>query len=111
MLLQQFLGGTIERKVREHIYSTFEQDMILDMLKTLRESIWPNGKLSTETPIRTSDQKVKSKNKACAMLTVLSPLPHPVSRRLFLVMQNRNLNSHLFFSLFEALLHEIFPEI
>ncbi|OLL23057.1 Sorting nexin-12 [Neolecta irregularis DAH-3] len=111
MLLQQFLGGTIERKVREHIYSTFEQDMILDMLKTLRKSIWPNGQFSKDNTIRTADQKVKSKNKACAMLTVLSPLPHPVSRRLFLVMQNRNLNSHLFFSLFEALLHEIFPEI
>lgn len=72
VVLHQLLGGTIERKVRESFDSLLSEDNIARYIDALKDSMWPNGRMKAGVE-RTSQDKVRSRKEAAAVLEVLIP--------------------------------------
>lgn len=118
VLLQQLLGGTIERKTREIVKSLFSDDALVRYLTTARTTLFPNessisNSSSQQKPPRTKAQRDRSKAEAGIVLATLIPdLAGSVvgranavaaSRRLLGVINNRRLNEHLLFTVLDVL--------
>jgi sorting nexin-25 len=101
VVLQQLLGGTIERKVRENVKSLSHEDMVLRYIGLVREAIWPGGNLVKNKPVRTLQQKQTSRTEASLMLATLVPdlaggvvgrmNAQAASRRIFATLNNSRL--------------------
>lgn len=75
VVLHQLLGGTIERKLRDHVRALAQQeDAILRHVSMVREALWPGGKALGEgkTP-RTRAEKTRTRTEASLMLATLLP--------------------------------------
>ncbi|PKS12857.1 hypothetical protein jhhlp_000197 [Lomentospora prolificans] len=113
VVLQQLLGGTIERKVRENVKTLVQEDSILRYLGLFRDSLWPGGTMVRNKPPRTAAEKKKSRKEASLMLATLVPdlaggvvgrlNAQAASRRIFATLNNPRLNSHLVFTLLDEL--------
>lgn len=73
VVLQQLLGGTIERRVRENVKLLVHEDTVLRYLGLLKDSLWPDGELARNRPKRTAQEKMKSRTEASLMLATLVP--------------------------------------
>jgi sorting nexin-25 len=72
VVLHQLLGGTIERKVRDS-YNTFvSEDNVSKYIDTLKDNMWPNGKLK-QSMERTNQDRAKSRKEAGVVLSTLVP--------------------------------------
>jgi len=101
MVLQQLLGGTIERKVRENVKLLSHEDTILRCISLLCEAVWPGGNLVRNRPVRTLQQKQRSRTEASLMLATLVPdlaggvvgrmNAQAASRRIFATLNNSRL--------------------
>ncbi|KAI9032587.1 PXA domain-containing protein [Phycomyces nitens] len=101
IILQQILGGTIERR--------------------LTESMWPGGASLSFKPPRQPEEKQHTREEANRKLSTWLPdlLGNMVgrqnarrgARRLFSVLQNKRLNQDLVYTLFDEILYELFPEV
>ncbi|KAK9236830.1 PXA domain-containing protein [Lipomyces kononenkoae] len=121
VVLQQLLGGTIERKIREQIDSIAEEGMVINVINSVREKVWPNGSRTMEPVIRSSKEQLKTKTDASFLLTTLvqdlaakvvgSANARQASRRLFAMLQNRILNLHIVCLIVDEIVQELFPEI
>lgn len=72
VVLHQLLGGTIERKVREAFDTMLSENNITKYIDTLKDSMWPNGRLKQEIE-RTPQDKTKSRKEAATVLNTLVP--------------------------------------
>lgn len=73
VVLQQLLGGTIERKVRDNVKLLAQEDIVLRYLGLLRENLWPGGEFARNRRGRTAQEKMKSRTEASLMLATLVP--------------------------------------
>jgi sorting nexin-25 len=73
VVLQQLLGGTIERKVRDNVKSMVQEDAILRYISLLRDMMWPGGQLNRNKQPRTASEKKKTRTEASLMLATLVP--------------------------------------
>lgn len=117
VVLHQLLGGTVERKVREIVRSFAQEESILKYLDTIKDTMWPEGKLKEGIP-RTVAEKSKSRQEASVMLATLIPdmagnvvgraNAQAAARRIFAVMNNERLNKHLAFTILDEIVKVLF---
>jgi sorting nexin-25 len=72
VVLHQLLGGTIERKVRDMFDNTLSENNIVKYIDSLKESMWPNGRMKTGVE-RTTQDKERSRKAASEVLGTLVP--------------------------------------
>lgn len=118
VVLQQLLGGTIERKVRETFRSLTADDAIIRHLDTVTEMLWPGGKFRTSPPIRTPEEKAKSRREAGLVLATLLPdvaggvvgrgNAVQAGRRIFATLNNERLNQHLLYTVTDEFVDTVF---
>ncbi|CAG9989701.1 unnamed protein product [Clonostachys byssicola] len=73
VVLQQLLGGTIERKVRDIVKMSVQEENLLKYIGTLQGNLWPGGELNRNRKPRTSAEKKKTRTEASLMLATLVP--------------------------------------
>eukprot|EP00160_Parvularia_atlantis_P000929 Unigene10756_Nuclearia_a/m.32868 Unigene10756_Nuclearia_a/g.32868 ORF Unigene10756_Nuclearia_a/g.32868 Unigene10756_Nuclearia_a/m.32868 type:complete len:162 (-) Unigene10756_Nuclearia_a:397-882(-) len=75
LILQQILGGTIERKVVELINWYVKEEQLLGYFDRFLHSMWPNDQLAPTPPTRTLEQRETTKRQARAkLLAVLTDM-------------------------------------
>jgi len=90
-------------------------------LTTLRDNLWPQGKLKPPGVPRTAEEKLRTKDEANRKLSSLVPdlaanmigrsNARRGARRIFTVLQNRRLNQHIAYIVMDELFAALFPEI
>ncbi|KAF4461940.1 hypothetical protein FALBO_11257 [Fusarium albosuccineum] len=108
VVLQQLLGGTIERKVRDNVKMLVQEDFVLRYIGMVQDSLWQGGQLQRDRKPRTATEKKKTRTEASLMLATLLPdlagsvvgraNAQAASRRIFATLNNSRLNAHLIFS-------------
>jgi sorting nexin-25 len=73
IILQQVLGGTIERKVREAVNLSVAGDALLPHIEMLKELVWPGGKMRPASLPRSAEEKLQTRDAAFRKLTYLMP--------------------------------------
>ena len=73
VVLQQLLGGTIERKVRDNVKMLIHEDSILKYLGLFQGNLWPDGQLNRDRKPRTAAERKKTRTEASLMLATLVP--------------------------------------
>lgn len=121
VVLQQLLGGTIEKKLRDSINTYTSIQRISDLVELLRDTMWPNGVKRPPGIPRTAAEKTKTKHESMVLLHKLlhdtfskvvgSSSTRYASRNLFAMYQNEFLNAHLVYSVFDLIVEELFPEL
>lgn len=101
VVLQQLLGGTIERKVRDNVKMLWQDDSVLKYIGMLRDNMWPNGQLVRDRKPRGPAERKKTRTEASLMLATLLPdlagsvvgrvNAQAASRRLFATFNNSRL--------------------
>ncbi|RFU76349.1 rgs G-protein [Trichoderma arundinaceum] len=101
VVLQQLLGGTIEKRVRENIKMAVQEESLLRYVTMLRNALWPDGELARDRKPRTTAEKKKTRTEASLMLATLVPdlagnvvgrvNAQAASRRLFATFNNSRL--------------------
>jgi sorting nexin-25 len=102
MVLQQLLGGTIERKVRDNVKTLEHEDFLLRCVGMVRDSLWPGGgPLNRDKKPRTPAERKKTRTEASLMLATLVPdlagsvvgrvNAQAASRRIFATLNNSRL--------------------
>ena len=120
VVLHQLLGGTVERKVREMAKSFFAETSVLKYIDLLKDTMWPNGQMRTQSVVRTDQQKAQTRGEASVMLATLIPdlagnvvgkaNAQAASRRIFATVNNQRLNTHLAFEVLDELVEVLFPK-
>ncbi|KAF9876002.1 intermediate filament protein [Colletotrichum karsti] len=120
VVLQQLLGGTIERKVRDNVKMLVQEDAILKYIALLRDSMWPGGQMNKNKQPRTASEKKKTRTEASLMLATLVPdlagsvvgrvNAQAASRRVFATFNNPRLNAHLAFTFMDELVEILFDQ-
>ncbi|RXW22659.1 hypothetical protein EST38_g3159 [Candolleomyces aberdarensis] len=118
IILQQVLGGTIEKKVHDTIKDLLGESQLMKYINIFRDSLWPNGNLKGPTSPRTTDEKIKTRDDANRKLSALVPAnvigrsnARRGARRMFAVLQNRRLNQHIAYTIVDEVFAALFPEI
>lgn len=119
LLLQQVLGSTVERKVRDLVGKASQPKKIEKLLASFQESMWPGGKRKEPAPKRTPDEIRETRLSASRKLGRLLPdvLANVVGRsnarkaaqRTFAVLQDQRLNQHLWVKVLDEVLYTLFP--
>ncbi|OAA62942.1 Phox-associated domain protein [Cordyceps fumosorosea ARSEF 2679] len=114
VVLQQLLGGTIERKVRDTFKNLVQEEPLLRYIALLRDNMWPNGQLVRDKKARSAPEKRKTRTEASLMLATLLPdlagnvvgrvNAQAASRRLFATFNNARLNAHLAFTVLDEMI-------
>ncbi|KAL7913291.1 PXA domain-containing protein [Trichoderma velutinum] len=101
VVLQQLLGGTIEKRVRENIKMAVQEDSLVRYVTMLRSALWPGDELARDRKPRTTAEKKKTRTEASLMLATLVPdlagnvvgrvNAQAASRRLFATFNNSRL--------------------
>ncbi|KAF9454192.1 PhoX domain-containing protein [Macrolepiota fuliginosa MF-IS2] len=109
IILQQVLGGTIERKIRDTVKGLVEESKIMNYLDMFRDNLWPGGKLKSPEPPRTAEDRMRTRDEANRKLSSLVPdlaanmigrtNARRGARRIFAVLQNRRLNQHIAYTI------------
>lgn len=117
VVLHQLLGGTIERKVREGARSFVQDESLLRYIHLARDTMWPGGVLRQNT-VRTPSQRLKSRTEASVVLATLVPdlagnvvgraNAQGAARRIFAMINNQRLNTHLVFTILDELVLVLF---
>ncbi|KAJ3797919.1 PhoX domain-containing protein [Lentinula aff. detonsa] len=120
IILQQVLGGTIERKIRETIKSSLDEPRVMSYLKIFRDGLWPGGKLKPPSVPRSPEERLRTRDEANRKLSSLVPdlaanmigrsNARRGARRIFAVLQNRRLNQHIAYTVVDEVFSALFPE-
>ncbi|KAI0364061.1 hypothetical protein BV20DRAFT_1030297 [Pilatotrama ljubarskyi] len=120
IILQQVLGTTIERKLRETVKSFLDEPHLMMFINTFRENMWPGGNLKPPSVPRTVEEKLHTRDEANRKLSALMPdlaanmigrsNARRGARRIFAVMQNRRLNQHLVYTIVDEIFAALFSE-
>ena len=119
MVLQQILGGTVERRVRETFRSLFlVPEAFARHLDMVREVMWPDGVLRPAPEVRTAREKERSKKEAGEVLTAMleeaaggvvgRSTAKEAGKRINRMLCNERLNAHLVFSLLDEIVETVF---
>ncbi|KAK4507476.1 hypothetical protein PRZ48_001211 [Zasmidium cellare] len=121
VVLHQLLGGTIERKVRETARNALEDEKLAGHVETLKNIMWPNGKMRPPSVPRTAQEKARTRKEAGLLLAALVPdlagsvvgkaNAQAASRKIVAMLNNPRLNTHLILTLIDEIMRVIFPEI
>lgn len=131
VVIQQLLGGTVERKIRDAFNALCSPESILKHIETIRSIMWPlvatNNQGSEERKMRTSPaprtklQKDQSRRDAALVLSTLLPeLASSVvgrsnaqnaAKRLAAVLNNRRLNEHLMYTILDEVISVLFDDV
>jgi len=120
IILQQVLGSTIERKVRETLRSSLEEAKLLSYMNIAKEQLFPDGRPRPPSAPRTADDKARTRDDANRKLSALIPdlVANMIgrsnarrgARRMFAVLQNRRLNQHIIYTIIDEIFYAVFPE-
>lgn len=120
LVLHQLLGGTIERKVRDSFNSVMSEDNIAKYIDTLKDSMWPNGKMKQSVE-RTPQDRAKSRKEAGVVLSTLIPElaasvvgrsnAQMAAKKLEATVNNPRLNTHLAFTLLDEMVQVLFSDV
>ncbi|KAM3515032.1 hypothetical protein MY11210_001270 [Beauveria gryllotalpidicola] len=101
VVLQQLLGGTIERKVRDTFKMLAQEEPLLRYIGLVRDNLWPQGQLARDKKPRSAAEKRRTRTEASLMLATLVPdlagsvvgrvNAQAASRRLFATFNNSRL--------------------
>jgi sorting nexin-25 len=118
VVLQQLLGGTIEKKIKDAISAAVTEKSLTEVVQLIRDAVWPGGVIKRPSLPRTVPEKVKSRHDAQLILEQLfrsssakivgSANSRYAARHVFGLYQNDVLNAHLVFTLFDVVLDELF---
>jgi sorting nexin-25 len=73
IVLQQLLGGTIERKVRDNAKGYLSDEGIAKCINLIIDTMWPGGVKKTDSVPRTPVEKARSRQEAGVVLASLIP--------------------------------------
>ncbi|XP_031783553.1 sorting nexin-25 isoform X2 [Nasonia vitripennis] len=119
--VQLTYGRTINRQVRDTVAWMFSEPMLHYYIQLLTKSWWPNGQLVTEVPVRTDEDKLRTR--AEARRQFLNNVPDFLTNlvgaqsaqmgamKVFDSLQNVQLNKQLFYDIFEVVMFEMFPDL
>jgi len=120
IILQQVLGGTIERKIRDNFKILLSESRLLSYITLLREGLWPGGKLKPPGIPRSPEERIRTRDEANRKLSFLVPdlaanmigrtNARRGARRIFAVLQNRRLNQHIAYTIIDEVFTVLFPE-
>ncbi|KAM0668148.1 hypothetical protein ACQRIU_001710 [Beauveria bassiana] len=120
VVLQQLLGGTIERKVRDTFKMLAQEEPLLRYIGLVRDNMWPQGQLARDKKPRSAAEKRKTRTEASLMLATLVPdlagsvvgrvNAQAASRRLFATFNNSRLNAHLAFTVLDEIIGILFDD-
>ncbi|KAF7558938.1 hypothetical protein G7046_g5209 [Stylonectria norvegica] len=120
VVLQQLLGGTIERKVRDTMKMLVHEDTIMRYMGMVQDILWPGGQLNRDRKPRTSAERKKTRTEASLMLATLVPdlagsvvgrvNAQAASRRIFATFNNSRLNAHLVFTMLDEIVAVLFED-
>ncbi|KAI0093984.1 PXA domain-containing protein [Irpex rosettiformis] len=120
IILQQVLGSTIERKLRETVKSMLDEPHLMSYIILFKDSMWESGQLKAGGPPRTAEEKLRTRDDANRKLSALIPdlganmigrsNARRGARRLFAVLQNRRLNQHLLYTIVDEIFAVLFSE-
>lgn len=118
VVLQQLLGGTIEKKIREYIDDFTTIQSVSDVLQNLLNNLWPNGRFKPSAAPRSISDRAQCKHDARLMLQKLivgfssrvvgSSGAKYAATHAFAMYQNEVLNAHLVYSILDAVIDELF---
>ncbi|KAK0385187.1 hypothetical protein NLU13_7665 [Sarocladium strictum] len=121
VVLQQLLGGTIERKVRDNVRMLVQEDAVVRYIGMLTDNMWPGGQLNRDRKPRTAAEKKKTRTEASLMLATLVPdlaggvvgrvNAQAASRRIFATFNNSRLNAHLVFTMLDEIVSILFDKV
>ncbi|WVQ70915.1 hypothetical protein IAR50_000440 [Cryptococcus sp. DSM 104548] len=119
IILQQFLGGTIERKVREALRSVTSLSSLGKGLSALQDALFPSGLRRPPSTPRTEEEKSETRNKAGKKLGLVIPEmmanmmgrgnARRAVRRVFGTLQDERMNQHLVLCVMDVVLDVLFP--
>ncbi|ODO07280.1 hypothetical protein L198_00859 [Cryptococcus wingfieldii CBS 7118] len=105
IILQQFLGGTIERKVREALRLVTSPSSLGKSLSALQDALFPSGLRRPPATPRTEEEKSETRSKAGKKLGLVIPEmvanmmgrgnARRAARRVFGTLQDERMNQHL----------------
>ncbi|KAF8215891.1 PhoX domain-containing protein [Mycena galopus ATCC 62051] len=117
IILQQLLGGTIERR---QVKAFLEESRIMVVVNLFRNGLWPGGKLKPPSVPRTPEEKLRTRDEANRKLSSLVPdlaanmigrsNARRGARRIFAVLQNRRLNQHIVYTVVDEVFAALFPD-
>ncbi|XP_060583829.1 sorting nexin-19-like [Ruditapes philippinarum] len=116
------IGKGLNRFLEEKVDFLTSTEMNIFYLKTLSETIWPNGKLSTEESRHYTDlQKEQLKQQATRCLAEFLPgilqifVGHEefdeALKDVIESLKYEKLNRHFWYTVFDVILEELFPEV
>ncbi|GMM33316.1 Mdm1 protein [Saccharomycopsis crataegensis] len=128
VILQQLLGSTIEKKIREYLSVIKTENKVIDLLNIFRDKLWPNNVFfltlraeSGETKQRTELEKKNTKDESRTLLEIIiTDISSKIvglnnskfaAAEIHNMLQNDILNTHLIYSLIDELLDALFPEV
>ncbi|KAI1793120.1 PhoX domain-containing protein [Ganoderma leucocontextum] len=120
IILQQVLGDTIERKLRETVKSFLDEPHLMTYINIFKDGLWPGGNLKPPNVPRTVEEKLHTRDEANRKLSALMPdlaanmigrsNARRGARRIFAVLQNRRLNQHLVYTVVDEIFAALFSE-
>ncbi|KKA27457.1 hypothetical protein TD95_005000 [Thielaviopsis punctulata] len=120
VVLQQLLGGTIERKVRENSRNLVHEDAVQRYMARVMDGLWPDGQWNRSKKPRSEQEKKKTRTEASLLLATLVPdlagsvvgraNAQAASRRIFATLNNARLNAHLAFTILDEIMKALFDE-
>jgi len=120
-LVQLTFGRSIEGELQDFMKWVVSEPMLVYYIETFQESLWPDGEPAPPAPVRSDEQKEKTKEDAqqkfmkCAPQTLQTILGQRNCQigflKMFSTFQDPRANKQLFYSYFELLLYAIVPEL
>lgn len=126
VVLQQLLGSTIERKIRDYVSVFKTETKVIDLLNMAKDKLWPNDVFflaarKDQEQKRTEEQKKNTREESRTLLEIIiTDISSKIvglnnakfaASELHGMLQNEILNTHLVYSLIDEVLEAIFPEI
>lgn len=119
VIIQQFLGNTIERKVRESFRSSHSPGSLEHILGTLQDMLFPDGQRRPPSEPRTEAEKHETRLRASKKIGMLMPdvvanmigrsNARRAARRVFGALQDTRLNQQLVLSILDDISDVLFP--
>ncbi|KAI0046622.1 PhoX domain-containing protein [Auriscalpium vulgare] len=73
IIMQQVLGSTVERKLRETVSYLTDEPHIMNFINMFRDALWSGGQLRTQSTSRSPEEKLRARDDANRMLSALMP--------------------------------------
>jgi len=119
-IIHHMLGGVVNKKIVHYFSTLTSEEAVSSYLTSLKEAIWPDGKLAASAVKR--EEGVKQRCRVAARASLIAALPDELRRvigsetsrtglvMLFEMLQNTTLNRRLAIVILEGILIKLFPE-